>query len=243
MTQPENHVLVELYDYALSQRSDARKGRVVRSRTLTIDQLVDAVVARRSDLNAATLKMAYQLLHDVALDELANGASVQFGLATHRLGVKGVFCGDGDAWDDDHHHLVLESPPTSSVRKAIDRTRVKMRGRASTATVINTITDLATGSVNQRLTPGGGLRIAGTRVKIVGDDPQAGVTLVHVDSGHQLMIGASQLMKNHPRELLLVLPRAMTPGSYRMTLVSAFSGTQKPLIQSVSYSFPSLLTV
>jgi hypothetical protein len=51
-------------------------------------------VERRTDLNPVTLKASFEILKDIALEEVLNGVSVTFGLAHFSLGVNGIFIGD-----------------------------------------------------------------------------------------------------------------------------------------------------
>lgn len=107
-TTEKSSVVVELYDLTLTERKDDRFGRVVTSKSLTEDDLIAKAVLRRTDLNAATLKASMQLLKDVAIGEIANGASVRFGLGYFNLTVNGVFIGDNAKWDASQHVLPLQ---------------------------------------------------------------------------------------------------------------------------------------
>lgn len=93
-TNDKNSVIVELYDLTLTPRKDDRFGRVVNTKNLNEDDLVAQAVARRTDLNANTLKASMEILKEIATEQLANGATVRFGLGYFSLVVNGVFIGD-----------------------------------------------------------------------------------------------------------------------------------------------------
>ncbi|MDR1332212.1 MAG: hypothetical protein LBK07_08935, partial [Tannerella sp.] len=84
-------VIVELYELLITSRKDDRSGRVVTTGSLKIDDLIAIAVARRSDINAVTMKAAYEILKEVALEEVCNAKQVEFGLSHYGLKVNGVF--------------------------------------------------------------------------------------------------------------------------------------------------------
>ncbi len=95
----KNSVIVELYDLTITERKDDRFGRVVTRKSLNEDDLIAKAVAQRTDLSASTMRSTLEILSKIAIDEIANGASVKFGLAYFNLGVSGVFIGDSARWD------------------------------------------------------------------------------------------------------------------------------------------------
>lgn len=53
---------------------------VITSKSLNKDDLIKTAVARRTDLNAITLRACIDILKQIAVKEVCNGASVAFGL-------------------------------------------------------------------------------------------------------------------------------------------------------------------
>jgi hypothetical protein len=93
---------------------------------------------------------------ETALDELAGGAAVEFGLSYYNLVVSGTFIGENAKWDGSRQSLAIRSIPVAKVRERIEKTKVNVRGVSASGTCINTITDVTTGEINTLLTPGGG---------------------------------------------------------------------------------------
>jgi uncharacterized protein YciU (UPF0263 family) len=129
-------VFVELYELLLTARKDDRSGRVVSTGLLKIDDLIAIAVTRRSDINAATMKASYEILKEVAMEELCNAKQVEFGLTYNGLGVDGVFVGDHPSWDSTHH-LLLRSSATAEVRNALKNISVEVLGMASSGLYIS----------------------------------------------------------------------------------------------------------
>lgn len=243
MSIPKGHLQVELYDYSLTPHRDNRTGRVVTTRTLSIDDLIARVVAQRTDLNAATLKMAYDLLHHAALEEVVNGASVQFGLARHSIGVRGVFVGDQAQWNPDKHSLSVVSKPSVPLREAMQQITVHMRGRCNAGTIVNTITDLVSGAQNQRLTPGGVVVLEGVKIKVAGDAAETGIRLINQTTHATVAIEPAGVVSNSSSKVMFMVPAHLPSGHYHLCLCTQFSGTGR-LLKSVScYTHQALLTV
>ena len=93
-TIEKSSVIVELYDLPITQRKDDRYGRVVTTRSLTEDDLIAIAVSQRTDLSPTSHKSSMNILQEIAIEQIANGASVSFGLGYFNLGVNGVFVGN-----------------------------------------------------------------------------------------------------------------------------------------------------
>jgi len=242
-TTSNNSVIVELYDNTLTERKDDRFGRVVTTKSLTEDDLVALVVARRTDLNATTLKASLDLMKDVAIEQLANGASVKFGLGYFNLGVSGVFIGDSAKWDSSAHSLFVKATPTVDLREAVASASVDVRGLAASGLGINAITDATSGEVNGRVTPGGGATIAGSRVKIAGDDASVGITFTNQATAAVTAVPATSLLTNEPSRLAIIIPASLAAGDYKLTVTTQYTVSSKTLKEPRSCTLEYVLTV
>jgi hypothetical protein len=216
-------ISVELYQLLLTARKDDRFGRVVSTGSLKIDDLIAIAVLRRTDLNAATLKAAYEILKEVALDEVRNAKQVEFGLSHYGLGVNGVFIGDHASWNDNDDSLYLRSIATAEARNALKDVSVEVRGMASSGMFINTLTDVASGEVNTKLTPGGAVNITGVKIKVVGDAPEVGIHLTEVNSGETVDIPVTSIAINDPSKITIVVPSDLPVGDYHLSITTQFS--------------------
>lgn len=243
MATEKNSVIVELYDLSITDREDDRFGRVVTAKSLTEDDLVDIAVERRTDLNATTLKAAMEILKEIATEQIANGASVNFGLGYFRLGVNGVFIGDNAKWDSSEHSLSVLVTPTADLRETIQETSVNVRGMAVSGLVINSITDVSTGDVNTTLTPGGGLNLTGSKIKILGDDESVGISLTHAQSETVTKIQSTAILVNDPSNISCIIPADLEQGVYTLTICTQYTGSGKTLKDPRSYTCEYELTV
>ncbi|MDP4208647.1 MAG: DUF4469 domain-containing protein [Bacteroidota bacterium] len=213
------------------------------SKSLTPDDLADIVAFRRTDLNPATVKIAFQLLKDAAIEQIANGASVNFGLGYFSLGVNGVFIGDNAQWDTSQHSLSVNLAPTAELREAIKNTSVNVRGMAASGMAINAVTDVASGETNTKLTPGGGVNITGCKLKIDGDEASTGLHLHKQDGGAPITIPRTAILVNDPSKISFVMPADLPEGDYKLSISTQFSGTGKLLKEVRSFTFDYVLNI
>jgi hypothetical protein len=235
--------MVELFDLPLTERKDDSFGRVVTNKSLTIKDLVDLAVSRRTDLNPATITTAIELLNNVALEQLANGASVNLGLCHLSLGVQGVFIGDNARWDASQHALAVKAIPTAELRDAIKSSAVNVRGMAASGIAINSLVDVASGEVNSRLTPGGGVNLTGTKIKLDGDNANVGITLTNVNTQAVVTIPRTSVLINDPSKITFVVPANLPNGDYTIAISTQFSTGNKTLKETRTGTLDYILNV
>jgi hypothetical protein len=239
----KSSVIVELYDLTLTERKDDRFGRVVTTKTYTEDDLVALAVSRRTDLNATTLKASINILSELGAEQLANGASVRFGLGFFSLTVNGVFIGDNAKWDASQHSLSVNAVPTADVRNKVRATVVDVRGMAASGLAVNSVTDVASGQVNSTLTPGGGINITGSRIKIDGDNPTVGISLINQETNEVVPIPRTSLLTNSPSKISAIVPAGLANGDYKVSICTQFGTSSVALKEPRTFIFDYILNV
>jgi hypothetical protein len=234
-------VFVELYELLFTARKDDRSGRVVSTGSLKIDDLIAIAVTRRSDINAVTMKASYEILKEVALEEVCGAKLVEFGLTHNRLGVNGVFIGDHPVWNGSEQSLLLLATATAEVRDAIKGIAVEVRGMASSGLCLNSLTDVVSGEINTRITPGGGVNLTGLKIKIAGDAPGVGLHLTEINSGAVTEIPATSIPVNDPSRITFVVPSDLPAGDYKLSITTQFLPNTALLKEPRTYMFDYVL--
>jgi hypothetical protein len=227
--EEKNTVFVELYDLKLSERVDDRFGRVVTSKSLHEGDLINIAVKRRTDLNPTTLRASLDILKEIAIEEIANGASVQFGLGFFSLDVRGIFTGDHAQWNPDVNSLHVKTASGVELRTAISDVHVKVLGMASSGTVINSLIDKSSGEENTRLTPGGGVNLTGSKIRIAGESADNGIRLTEQNTGAEHLIPMETILVNDPKKVTFIVPVGLPVGDYKLSLTTQFSNTSTML--------------
>jgi hypothetical protein len=242
-TSDKSRVTVELYDLTITERKDDRFGRVVTNNSLGIIDLVKKAVAHRTDLNPTTLQASFDILKEEALDSISSGASVNFGLAYFSIGVNGIFIGDNAKWDSSINSLSVRATPTAELREAVKTAPVDVRGMAEVGTVINSLTDVSSGEVNSRLTPGGGVNLVGSKIKIAGDKEGVGISLINQTTKEATLIPVKSILTNDPSKVTFIVPATLTTGDYKISISTQFSTTNVLLNDPRTFIFDYLLNV
>jgi hypothetical protein len=242
-TTKKNNVFVELYDLPFTEREDDRFGRVVTTKSLNETDLVNIAVSRRTDLNATTLKAGIQILKDIAIEEITNGASVAFGPGVFRLKANGVFVGDNAQWDKSKHSLSVNITPSLELRTAVKDVDVNVRGMAHSGIVINSVTDMVSGEENTILTPGGGVNVKGCNLKIEGDAENTGLSLTNKETGDITRIPLTSVLINDPSKISFIVPPGLPQGAYTLSVSTQYVKSAKLLKEPRCYTFEYELTV
>lgn len=215
---------IELYDNALTGRKDDRIGRVVGTGRRTIDDLVNIVASRRTDINPVTLRASYDLLYEAAMEETCEGASVEFGPVNISVKVRGPFYGDNPSWDPSVNSLQPSAIPNAAFRKAVKDIPAQLRGMATVGVFINTVTDVTTGQMNTCLTPGGGVNLTGSKMKI-GTGEEEGIRLIRQDNGEETIVPMTSVLVNKPSCISFIVPASLPPGDYCISITTAYTGS------------------
>ena len=242
-TNEKTSVMVELYDLTITQRKDDRFGRVVTDKSLNEDDLINMAVQRRTDLSPTTLRASLDILKEIATEQIANGASVYFGLGYFNLVVNGVFIGDHAKWNPEKHSLRVHTTASLELRNAIKSTHVNVRGMSQSGIVINNVHDITSDEDNTRLTPGGGVNLQGSKIKIAGDNEGNGIFLTEQATQVVTPIPANAIILNDPSKVSFIVPADLPAGDYLLSITTQYSHGSTLLKDPRTFVFDYVLTV
>jgi hypothetical protein len=174
--------------------------------------------------------------------QLKDGYSVNTGYFTATPFIKGVFRSIRDKFDRTRHSLYFLFNQGEILRKELDEVEVEITGVGEAGTVIVEVMDVKTGSVNDRITPNRNLRIRGSKLKLVGENPNVGVYFVNEATGEQIKVDADEVVDNKPSELVIVVPQ-LEAGMYIVQVYTQYSGSSTVLKEPRIASFDKTLTV
>lgn len=213
--------------------------------TRTIDDICKLAQPKMGEkYSASEMRTLYDVLLATAKTELFGGATVEFGFTNNSVGVEGSFVGPSAQFDPNLHAVVLRSTPTAAIRKELSQVTAIVSHIEEGLPTISTVTDVATGSVNKQLTPGGGLNGKGTRVKIVGEEGQeVGFFFVNAETQAVTVVPQTSLLRNEPKNFSFVIP-PLADGTYYLEIASQYGGNSAVTLKEVRRNrFPYPLTV
>lgn len=199
----------------------------------------------KSKHTAAELESMYGELHEQALTELYNGSTVEFGFANNSLGVDGAFKGPDAEFDPEVNSVVLRCSPRTEYKKYLQEIGVIVAGTSEGLPVITSVIDMTTGSIDNKITPGGGLNGSGNRINIAGEEgKEVGYYFVSAkDETSIVKVPATSLLRNDPSFFSLIIPQLADGGYYLEVATQSSTNTKKMLKEPRRNRFPFMLTV
>ena len=235
--EARHSIKVYLYDNPLTPEKNDFAARVDAERTLDIRGICRAAYTRGgADISPESMEHAVDLFLKEMGYQLCDGFAVNTGWFTATPTVRGVFRAPTETFDRDRHHILMQFTQGDLMRREISNVDIEIIGLADASLAILQVKDKKTGKVNDEITPGHVIRVLGSKLKVAGDKPEVGVTLVKVaDGSHDLIV-------NNPSELLILLPATLAPGKYRLEVATQYSGA-KNLKEARKAVFDQELTV
>jgi hypothetical protein len=188
------------------------------------------------------IKAAYNLLKAIAIEEVCSGKNVEFGLSHYALVSEGVFIGDHSNWNPEVNKLMISSASTLETRKAMENIEIEVRGMAQSGLCINKLTDVASGKVNEQLTPGGAVNLVGVKIRIAGESPENGIFLTNIGTGDITQIPANSIPINDPSKITFVVPADLSAGDYHLSITTQYSNAAHTLLDPRTFVFEYVLT-
>ena len=129
------------------------------------------------------------------------------------------------------------------LRNAVRASSVNLRGDAKVGTAISKVIDVVSGEINSTLTPGGAVNIIGSKIRIAGDNPLNGISLINQTNQEVYPIPVSAVAINDPSKITFVVPADLPAGDYMLRIATQFSSTNILLNEPRIYNFDSVLAV
>lgn len=211
-----------LYDNVLTPDPNDYIARTVSERSLNVRQICEASVNRGgADVSAASMEHAVELFLKEMAYQLCDGYSVNTGYFTAGTQIRGIFRSPSETYDPKKHRLIFQFNQGEKLRAEIPDIEISILGVAQSDAVILEVKDVKSGTVNDLLTPGRNLKIRGSKIKVMGENPANGVFFVETSTRMRLPVDASAIVTNNPSEVILVIP-ALPPGSYSLEIVTQY---------------------
>ena len=186
----------------------------------TIDDIIDEMLKQDTGLRIETLRHSISLYNRVVTNLILSGVSVNTGLFYAVAKLTGVV--ESGVWNKEKNSIYVSFTQGKELREAIAKTAVNILGEKSNVMYILETEDRKTGLRDGTATAGRNLFVRGAMLKVVGDDPEVGVTLTNA-SGVKTKLEEDMITTNKPSELTLLVPADLPNGEYTLTVTTQFS--------------------
>ncbi|WP_346985560.1 DNA-binding domain-containing protein [Chryseobacterium sp. POE27] len=213
-----------LYDNVLTKDNpNDLTAKTVSERSLNVQQICQSAANRGgADISASAMEHATELFLKEMAYQLCDGYSINTGYFMANTTIRGVFDSPSETFNKDKQSIIFQFNQGEKLRAEIPNIEVEILGVAESSAIILQVTDVKSGSVNDLLTPGRNLKIAGSKIKVTGNDPFIGVFFVNTASNVRTMVEESDMVTNNPSELIVVIP-ALPAGTYHLEVVTQYS--------------------
>lgn len=198
----ENHLTPEPDD-CMAQVQDVR--------SYSLDEVIDLMTRRGTTLTRADVSAVLQVYAEVVSELVSDGCAVNTPLFNTSFSISGVFAGMSDTFDKSRHNVSLNINAGTKLREAVKSIKTEKVDGVSTNPLITEATDVVSGLVNVSLTPGGVLRLTGSRLKFFPSDETQGVFLVS-ESGSE--VRCAVVAENKPARVMVMIPQDIASGTY-----------------------------
>lgn len=236
-------IKANLYPNLLTEDPNDYVARVISERSLNVKQICKEAVGRGgAPTTAAAMEHNVNLFLKEMAYQLCDGFSVNTGYFTACPLIKGVFNSQNETFDSAKHSLMFQMNQGEFLRKEIGNVQVEISGVGSSSIKIDEVIDIKTGSVNDLLTPGKGLRIYGFKIKVGGNHPDNGVYFINQSSNVRTKVPNDEFITNNPSEVVVEIPE-LPAGTYKMEITSQFNTGPVYLNDPRTSTYDKLLTV
>jgi hypothetical protein len=144
-----------------------------------------------------------------------------FALSPH---VGGTWDGREEAHDRDKHPIGFTFRALKPLKDLAGRIELSVVGIDEQTAFIAEVQDVASGTVNEELTSGGVIIITGHRIKVAGDKPEVGISIIGAEASYTAEI-APPYVENTASKVIAVLPSGIPNGTFKIRITTQFAGS------------------
>jgi hypothetical protein len=218
--------MIEYYliDNPLTPAPDDYMAQMLNVRVHKLDDIFQRISARYPGLTPAQISSAVNEFFEEICAITADGETINTPLFNSHFSVSGVFDGAMDVFDPKRHSLKLHVSLGTRLREALRKVKLEKTIAAEPVPHILEVKDIQSDTVNEKLTPGGVVKLGGGRLKFLQGEENNGVFIVDENGAEKKL---STIVENNPTHIIAVMPADVAAGVYFMEVRSSFSGSDK----------------
>ena len=212
---------VQSVDNPLTKEVGDRRFVLVSNGTADFDRVISEIMSVNPGLERETVEAVVKLEHRTIMRLTLSGMRVSNGLFSAVASPKGRA---GASWNPEVNQLNITIAQGADWREAIRNTTVNVLGEKAEVMYISGTTDIATRATDRTATPGYPFTVEGNYLKLVGDDPAVGITIVS-EEGTETRVDSGMVAVNEPKKLVFVLPAGLAEGTYTLRIATQYNGS------------------
>jgi hypothetical protein len=224
-----------LHSNALTDSPDDMSAQTHPGNTYDRDAFINLMLQRGTLVTKTDILAVFNNMEETAAYITENGGTINLPLFSTRFSISGVFNGAADMFDGGRHKLKINVRKGSLLRDAAKRVKLAKSNTMIRQPQIFEVKDCVSGNVDSMVTAKGVLELAGSDLKIVGDNASVGLYFVSSDGTETK---ASTIITNKPSRVIAIVP-ALKTGMYKVKVVTQFSNSKiMKTVKEVVYNKP-----
>ena len=212
---------VQSVDNPLTKEEGDKRFVLVSNGTADFDRVISEIMSVNPGLERETVEAVVKLEHRTIMRLTLSGMRVSNGLFSAVASPKGRA---GASWNPEVNQLNITIAQGADWREAIRNTTVNVLGDKAEVMYISGTTDIATRATDRTATPGYPFTVEGNYLKLVGDDPAVGITIVS-EEGTETRVDSGMVAVNEPKKLVFVLPSGLAEGTYTLRIATQYGSS------------------
>jgi hypothetical protein len=178
--------------------------------TVGTGEIIDRMISRGSTVTKAEAFSVMEEFYQAVVDAIKAGNNVSTDLFTIYPSISGVFNSSSEAFNTNKHAINIKMRAGSRFKDIHRQIALERVEANENKPIIQQVTDLKTGAVNDTVTVGQIISIKGALLKISEEEKEAGIFIIGEGTPETRV---TQIVKNKPAELLFFIPAGIGPGS------------------------------
>lgn len=193
------------------------------------ERILAEMKAEDTGLRRETILHVFELEKRVIKRLLMSGHAVNTGLYHASVAFRGLV--KNSQWNAEENEIVVNFNPGADLREAVRQTQVNILGAKPAGISVTGVQDVATKADNASATAGRAFTLTGRNIRIAGDNPAVGLTLI-AEGGTETTVTDDLWVINKPSTVTFIIPAQMEAGTYTLRLTTQFSGNSARLLKT-----------
>jgi hypothetical protein len=244
MSSNHHPIKALLYPNLLKNNNGTFKAQTITRQTFDIKDICNLHCSRSgSGIHPDAMEYHVKLFLEAMSDLLNEGFAINTGYFTAAPTIKGSFENSNDNFNAKKHAVTYKFTQGAILRKRASLLQAEiLHVHNNHHYGINRIKDIRSGSLNDILTPGGGLKIEGLKLKLTGTHPDIGIYFISKTTNERIKVPVEYMINNQNNNLLILIP-GLKPDSYRLELITQYAGKGTPLNKPRNVTLGNILRV
>jgi hypothetical protein len=206
------------------QNPNDRRAQVSGYEVVTEKEIFEYMARSGSTVTPAEAKASFEEITETVGYFLQHGYGINTGFLNIRPVITGVFHGDDDHFDHTRHKIRFRAHLGKLYNHVADGIRVEKVLAPALNPLPVELEDIASGAVNEILTPGGVATLTGLRLNFKPEDVKQGVFLKDA-SGTELRI--SRILSRRAKQVIFQIPADLAQNEYTLEVRILLSGNRE----------------